>query len=372
MAMTDFNDIVALKHRLMCFCILLLLLGNSTAFSPSSSSSSSSSSSQNRLGSRKRVHFNHKTNTPLDENIFSLHDLLPVSMFTMCCVAGALLISTYEAYDVAHVRPNPSTLRRPTTTTGLNYLRAATKGMGWGESDRMFGEELLNTFDFEEWYGSSAATLQWKPSYNEIMLQHRLERVPRWVNKERFGSKSNIMDTFNEEGLQHAVLNLYQSLDELNELKLMADNYQWDEIKDLLHPNNGKSKIRNALENSMDVLKFYLVSKRQEQDNPSTIIGFDWGSCAWRHCGAKADGQEALAELYSSVGMLEPFECRFVLGASCPRYCFKIPVHVSEIAALTQLNFLFLSFYLQISLKDRYEMFWLSSRTSFDPKRMEF
>ena len=44
------------------------------------------------------------------------------------------------------------------------------------------------------------------------------------------------------------------------------------------------------------------------------LIGFDWGSCAWRHCGAKADAQEAIAELYSNVGMLEPFECRFILG----------------------------------------------------------
>jgi hypothetical protein len=44
------------------------------------------------------------------------------------------------------------------------------------------------------------------------------------------------------------------------------------------------------------------------------LIGFDWGSCAWRHCGARADAQEAVAELYSNVGMLEPFECRFIIG----------------------------------------------------------
>ena len=48
-------------------------------------------------------------------------------------------------------------------------------------------------------------------------------------------------------------------------------------------------------------------------DQLPELIGFDWGSCAWRHCGAKADAQEALAELYTSVGMLEPFECRFIM-----------------------------------------------------------
>ena len=42
-------------------------------------------------------------------------------------------------------------------------------------------------------------------------------------------------------------------------------------------------------------------------------MGFDWGSCAWRHCGAAADSQEALAELRNSLGMFEPYECLFAL-----------------------------------------------------------
>ena len=40
-------------------------------------------------------------------------------------------------------------------------------------------------------------------------------------------------------------------------------------------------------------------------------IGFSWGSCAWRHCGALADAQEAIDQLDHQVGMLEPFECLF-------------------------------------------------------------
>jgi hypothetical protein len=55
-------------------------------------------------------------------------------------------------------------------------------------------------------------------------------------------------------------------------------------------------------------------SKNNNLNELPKVIGFDWGSCAWRHCGAKADAQEAIAELYSNVGMLEPFECRFILG----------------------------------------------------------
>ena len=67
--------------------------------------------------------------------------------------------------------------------------------------------------------------------------------------------------------------------------------------------------MHRALEYSLDVLK---SSSAKSEELPETI-GFDWGSCAWRHCGAKADAQEAIAELYSSVGMLEPFECRFII-----------------------------------------------------------
>ena len=253
-------------------------------------------------------------------NLLILKDILPISLFIICCLSGAILISTYEDFDVSHVRPNPSTLRRPTTTTyGWSYLGAATKGMGWGVSDRMIDQSTTTTNnEFGDWYGEGAITLQWKPSYNEIMLRHRLERVPRWTVGEEVSSiESN--NALGIEKAQQAVLNLYKTLDELDKLKLMADDYQWDEIKDVLDPSNKQGVLRNTLEYSMDMIKSYTLNKNdlgEKEDELATVIGFDWGSCAWRHCGAKADGQEALAELYSSVGMLEPFECRFVIGMS--------------------------------------------------------
>ena len=36
-------------------------------------------------------------------------------------------------------------------------------------------------------------------------------------------------------------------------------------------------------------------------------------SCAWRHCGALADAQESLSEVYNSIGLFEPYECLFCL-----------------------------------------------------------
>jgi hypothetical protein len=278
-------------------------------------------------------------------NLFQWKDILPLSLFTIFCLIIATLISTYEDFDVTHTRPNPSTLR--VLSKGehhFNFIGAATKGMGWGSADRGAVDTGDSDF-FEEWYGNSATSLQWKPSYNEIMLQHRSERIPRWTREQTSSQSSSLSTTANtddatiptKEDLQQAVLQLYKSLDELDDLKLMAEDYRWDDMKERMQPSTHKdgSGVYSALEYSMDVLKaapsYYSSSSSQhEENNPGiqrdttkdatsikelpSLIGFDWGSCAWRHCGAKADAQEALAELYSSLGMLEPFECRFVIG----------------------------------------------------------
>jgi len=199
-------------------------------------------------------------------------------------------------------------------------------------------EQTNDGYSFEEWYGTSAATLQWKPSYNEIMLQHRSERVPRWneLGNMQTTTTSSTANSIapTKEKLKQAVLHLYQSLDELESLKSMADDYRWDEMKEHLNPTpntlapiaTSENPLPLTLEYSMDILKSIPSSSAPTKDKAQSnsysnnvnelpnLIGFDWGSCAWRHCGAKADAQEAIAELYSNAGMLEPFECRFILG----------------------------------------------------------
>lgn len=294
--------------------------------------------------------------------ILSWKDALTLFLYATACMLGAAIVSTYEDFDVTHTRPSPSTLRLPTTSSvssaslpaddlgsarAFNFIGAATRGMGWGPSDRGIipaadsGDRGGGQF-FEEWYGTGAATQRWMPSYNEIMLQHRSERVPRWNGLEDgdgssawssmagSASKANAA-TASKEQIQQAVLRLYKSLDELDELKLMADEYMWDDMKERLRPTantitaeaESAYALPMALEYSMDVLKSapshyasFAPSKPLTDVNVGELpdmIGFDWGSCAWRHCGAKADAQEAIAELYGSVGMLEPFECRFII-----------------------------------------------------------
>ena len=293
-----------------------------------------------------------------EDNLLQLKDIVPISLYATICIVGAILISTYEDFDVTHTRPNPSTLRLPTTSISIssssgnegrtsnsfNFWGAATKGMGWGHTNRGVDNEKsiddkndASSSSFEEWYGTSATTLQWKPSYNEIMLQHRSERVPRWERFETLSTTSTPLSTTtksnnvaaSKDQLQQAVLQLYKSLDELDELKTMADDYDWEGMKEHLRPTTNtltaddtskkEYALPMAMEYSMDVLKSMPSSYINSANNGnkgevSELIGFDWGSCAWRHCGAKADAQEAIAELYNNVGMLEPFECRFIIG----------------------------------------------------------
>ena len=298
-------------------------------------------------------------------NLLIWKDIFPLSVYATICLIGAFVISTYEDYDVTHTRPNPSTLRPPTdnivsSNNRLNFIGAATKGMGWGKSNR-------SDQSFDSWYGSSATTLQQVRSYNEIMLEHRKERIPRWTRQQKndaahsevnSGSTALRQSTsyaiskevtlYSKEELKDAVLLLYKALEELDELKKMSDDYMWEEIKVMLQPitaseqHGSSNALRQSLE-SMDMLKsvplYYKNSVENNMKSQITtsltvfsnkiinsennnnknvdqlpeLIGFDWGSCAWRHCGAKADAQEAIAELYSSVGMLEPFECRFII-----------------------------------------------------------
>lgn len=153
------------------------------------------------------------------------------------------------------------------------------------------------------------------PSYNEIMLEHRSERIPRWNGD---ASAKLHQSSLSRKEIEDAVLQLYKSIDELDILKTLADDYQWDTMKELLSPERVDG-VQASIDYSLDVLRaspqLYQEddASRVKLEDLSQVVGFDWGSCAWRYCGAKADAQEALAELYSSTGMLEPFECRFVI-----------------------------------------------------------
>jgi hypothetical protein len=160
--------------------------------------------------------------------------------------------------------------------------------MGEGYEDRLqdlrYGNILISEQD------ESLITI---PSYNEVMIRHRMERIPMWKKS------VNLLD------FEDAVHKIFQALNAIDELKQMADDYKWDDMQSLLR----KSILTDDLEQACSILRNADFISQEARD----VIGFDWGSCAWRQCGAEADAQESLAELFNLSGILEPFECHFIL-----------------------------------------------------------
>jgi hypothetical protein len=195
------------------------------------------------------------------------------------CLILAVAVCFYEDYDCRNLKPN-------------RYLRphGAVWGMGEGRSERIQdwrqGDVLLADSD--------DTSLVEIPSYNEIMQWHRRQRVPSWDK------------SVSEQDVRVAVSHIFRALAAVNQLKVMADDYRWDDLQATVR----SPALSDDLETSCSVLRRASFAL---SDEARSEIGFDWGSCAWRHCGAEADAQEALAELYNLSGVLEPFECRFVL-----------------------------------------------------------
>lgn len=126
------------------------------------------------------------------------------------------------------------------------------------------------------------------PSYNEVMLRHRQERIQQW----HAGAQAS--DSQKAQAI-HLLVECYQNL---GTLRQYANDYQWTNLRSALREEPWAAKLESAASSLRSV---------------DQAVGFDWASCAWRHCGALADIQEALDELDALVGVLEPFEALFCL-----------------------------------------------------------
>eukprot|EP00557_Chaetoceros_sp_GSL56_P014712 CAMPEP_0176479354 /NCGR_PEP_ID=MMETSP0200_2-20121128/1695_1 /TAXON_ID=947934 /ORGANISM="Chaetoceros sp., Strain GSL56" /LENGTH=252 /DNA_ID=CAMNT_0017875393 /DNA_START=521 /DNA_END=1279 /DNA_ORIENTATION=- len=197
-----------------------------------------------------------------------------------------------------------SSSNRASTWTIIQLMNTSTRGMGRGAVDRMDGwyqSTYLTTSPDNTMIGASNTPTQQDsfsmrdiPSYNEIMLQHRETRIPLW--------KKNVM----QEDVSDAVNGVLEALVSLQELKILAQDYEWDDMQSILRGPVLTWKLQESCSILQQARGFLSIDARQE-------IGFDWGSCAWRKCGAQADAQESLAELYNAIGLFEPFECLFTI-----------------------------------------------------------
>jgi hypothetical protein len=246
------------------------------------------------------------------------------------CLGLALLIISWEDISITMTHPlrqetalarvtkkdKSNMLFSTTTITTTTWGQATVRGMAFGWEDRMAALKAA-TITVTESESSDMSSendnsnLLDLPSYNEILWKHRSERVPlwrSWHNQPHQRLIKPVQMIITRQDVEESVRNIQLALLTLQECKILTADYQWDRIRGMML--NQQSTFRLTLDSSCYLLQqadsFLSIDARQ-------VIGFDWGSCAWRHCGALADAQEALDELDHLLGVLQPFECLFCL-----------------------------------------------------------
>jgi hypothetical protein len=143
------------------------------------------------------------------------------------------------------------------------------------------------------------------------MQHHRNVTIPQWKQQQKqIPSHQNVAD---------AIRDIVQSYHIIHDMQSITHHYQWDTIRHMIHQKPmtdisiSSSTIRNYYIQQQTQQHVYR-SKNEDMKQRIEVIGFDWGSCAWRgYCGAIADFQESLDEIDMLLGVLEPNEILFCL-----------------------------------------------------------
>jgi len=233
-----------------------------------------------------------------------IKELQSILQLFFACMGMSIILISWEDISMSHPMRIESVVLLPSSSSSdfesfvltpefpLRWGRSTVRGLASGGTER---QAITAAGDLE------SSTYKNLPSYNEVMLTHRTDRIPLWNNKEKdrdFATKrKDVVDS---------VRAVQLALFRIRDCEELARNYEWDQLKARL---NDKS-LRSDLQNACYILKSadgFLSREARDE------IGFDWGSCAWRHCGALSDAQEAIDALEYQVGMLEPFECIYCL-----------------------------------------------------------
>ena len=241
------------------------------------------------------------------------------------CLVSAVAVVAWEDYGASNLWPSRRMIVESTTTTtptttvdSSSFLSSAAlsrqfgartvHGLAYGKGQRLQSLAELKQQQPSE-SGAANPLLPDIKSYNEIGQEHREERVTRWKTSQRVATTSN-------QQLEEAVRDLQQVLRDILKLETLAADYQWQDMHAII-----QSSMVPKLEPAATTLRWHLMHTDIKKNVDSRRmgyedVGFDWGSCAWRHCGALADAQEALDELDHLLGVLEPPECLFCLNVA--------------------------------------------------------
>ncbi|GKY91935.1 hypothetical protein MPSEU_000165100 [Mayamaea pseudoterrestris] len=296
------------------FCVVLLYIGSNSAFylTPTKSFHASSISAQRLRDSGGLAMVKQHTASQRQEesltssNVYNASakltqrnnqsfnvwndTILPIITMISACFAMAMLLLAWEDVTCTFVLPSRHrTSLHTATSSSSSFAQSTIHGLGFGYEQR----QLLDHFD---------AATQELPSYNEVMLRHRLERVPRWTASS--SSQTDFID--NDVATKSSIHTLLDCLQTVQQLQVLATNNDWDAMRTTLRAE----PLSTQLEAASSQVR---VSLTPNQHDARATIGFDWGSCGWRHCGALADAQEALDEIDYLLGVLEPPEALFCL-----------------------------------------------------------
>lgn len=95
--------------------------------------------------------------------------------------------------------------------------------------------------------------------------------------------------------------------DAIDEASALAEAQRWDELGAVLPASSTP-----LFERAATVLATSAALGPQER----AAIGWEWGACGWRQCGAQADVSQALAKLRANLGMIVPLEALFYLDVA--------------------------------------------------------
>jgi hypothetical protein len=269
-----------------------------------------------------------------------------VASLMLWCLAVACVYITWE--DEAATYAWPSRHRTLLTLQETKWGMSTVHGMGFGRPERelllqlsasvsepeppLNGESLETDAStiIQDEDQLAAMFMNRLPSYNEVLLRHRTETVVQW---QTVPTTNTIREAI------HIVVDRVAALPTLTDL---ARDYQWSALQAQLQSplwttdlSRAASILRQAHRSSSSTLltmpqEHVTVVSTNQASQPGrappastaetamllelrNVVGFDWGSCAWRHCGALADVQEALDELLQLLGVLEPYEAIFCL-----------------------------------------------------------
>ena len=174
-----------------------------------------------------------------DNRSLLIPDWVTLSLHTLSCLCMAVLLCGYEDFDCSHLKPN---------VTGLRPQ--AIMGLGQGRASRLEYNDILVT--------PTDISLKQMRSYNEIMLEHRLERIPQW--------QPDVTEVTLREGVQ----SIYSAMDATQQLKILAQDYDWEGMRALIQD----PVLSSDLEQAATILRgaTVLLSAEARHD-----VGFDWG-----------------------------------------------------------------------------------------------